>query len=71
MSAAAQGFTVQGRVRKAELKAALQGATVTLQEQRDTTNMQTTFTNSAGHYQFTAVAIVVACGFEKVYDNEL
>src|SRR6478672_9052809 len=68
----AQGYTIQGRVREAESKVALQGATVTLQQKRDTTITQQTFTDSAGHFQFSDVArdsfnlIISSVGFETL-----
>ncbi|MCW3074950.1 MAG: hypothetical protein JWP69_2019, partial [Flaviaesturariibacter sp.] len=49
---AAQNFTLSGRLQDTENGASLQGATIILKSIRDTTITQTTYTDTAGHFQF-------------------
>ncbi|MFN2439560.1 MAG: TonB-dependent receptor domain-containing protein, partial [Chitinophagaceae bacterium] len=51
----AQNFTLSGRVQDAETKAGVQGATVVLKSISDTTVSNTSFTDSAGRFQFDQV----------------
>ncbi|MDQ3683577.1 MAG: carboxypeptidase-like regulatory domain-containing protein, partial [Bacteroidota bacterium] len=48
----AQNFTLSGRVQDAEIKSGVRGATVLLKSIRDSTITSTTYTDSAGRYQF-------------------
>ncbi len=48
----AQSFTLSGRVQDAETKASVQGATVLLKSIKDTTISNTTYTDTAGRFQF-------------------
>jgi hypothetical protein len=51
-NAQAQNFTVSGRLQDPESRVALQGATVVLQSIKDSLNRSTTYTDTAGHFQF-------------------
>ena len=52
ITATAQTFTVSGRVQDAEAKSAIQGATLVLKSIKDTTLSFTTYTDTAGRFQF-------------------
>ncbi|MDB5252469.1 MAG: hypothetical protein JWP27_1638 [Flaviaesturariibacter sp.] len=52
----AQTFTLSGRLRDAESGSSIQGATVVLRLLRDSTNTQTTYTDTAGRFQFDNLA---------------
>ncbi|HVG13012.1 MAG TPA: carboxypeptidase-like regulatory domain-containing protein, partial [Flavisolibacter sp.] len=67
----AQGFTVSGRLKDAEGASFVQGATISLKSIRDTSIAFTSYSDTAGHFQFDAVAadsfrlMVSSVGFEK------
>src|SRR4051812_28980265 len=72
MHARAQEFRIRGSIQEAETKAAVQGATVLLQRKADTSVTETSFTDSAGRYQFSTLArdsfnlIISSIGFETL-----
>ncbi len=48
----AQNFTLSGRVQDAETRANVQGATVVLRSIKDSTISNTTYSDTAGRFQF-------------------
>ena len=71
-AAQAQNFTVSGRVQDPESRAAVQGATVVLQSIKDSSNRSTTYTDTAGHFQFDQLfadsfrLIITSVGYESL-----
>ncbi|HEY0058350.1 MAG TPA: carboxypeptidase-like regulatory domain-containing protein, partial [Flavisolibacter sp.] len=71
-SAEAQGFTVSGQLKDAEGTSFVQGATISLKSIRDTTIFFTSYSDTAGRFQFDAVLAdsfrltVSSVGFESL-----
>jgi uncharacterized membrane protein YgcG len=57
MVAYSQGGVIKGRVRNFQTTAFIPGATVSLQSLRDTTNILTTVSDSAGRFQFSQLPV--------------
>ena len=71
-AAGAQNFTVSGRLQDPESRAAVQGATVILQSIRDSLNKETTYTDTAGRFQFDGLyadsfrLVISSVGYENL-----
>lgn len=72
VAAQAQNFSVSGRLQDPESRAPLQGATVVLQSIKDSLNKETTYTDTAGRFQFVQLyadsfrLIISSVGYETL-----
>jgi hypothetical protein len=74
-NAQAQNFTINGRAQDGETRSAIQGGTVILKSIKDTNLLFTTYTDTAGRYQFDQLSAdffsisISSIGYETILRN--